>query len=1596
MAKTENGVVTGTTGGTTIPVAAGQNILLGVANADLVVFSQDGSNLVVTTIADGASIVLEGFFSQATTDLPPQLTLSDGSVISAQEVTGLVEEFNPDLVAPAAGGPAAGAAPNGGGAGFNAFEDDGIGDGIGISGLLDPTALGFADDVIEEEIGIILEAGIPETEGRAPELTINEIGLGALRLPGLFLNRRVEETDDGTSRTAFASDDDVDIGLLTTLLDLDNEAVNDFIGVSGRENVSFIELQNRTEGEQSTSGEGGGVTSVSIIGPEGAAVTVELPAVTIPAAGRLVLMQTEGEGGVQTVYVVFNFNGAAIDGGSVADNVSWPMGADTSQPLGVLVSHAVGGAVTEVDTFLANGAQFAPAALNDGWDANPDPAATLDIFGDSGTFNGKIATQELVAPGIFDVYSPISLTELLEASPIKEIFFLDIAPNNVFGRVDNADTDNAADWTTGQVPTVGRNNATNDRNPQDPTYDNMNPGQPFGNLLGPNDETDSNGQNVIIAGVNDDAFVNEFTGAIEGGRGQDFIIGDEGNNTLLGGGGNDLFSEGSGNDIMDSHNDYLDGGAGNDVLKGQSGGDVLIDDQGRDMLIGGTGTDILFGRRDPLDDVVTDTGDNTDFVSGDDVDTRSDILSLIGKGGTLDSEGDLLVGDETLNGSLGGGVLTFSTAAVSSTDTGFSDQYMRDIIVAGDGSDVIFGDNANLAPGFDTNNIDNLYLDLFIGFINSSTFSGGESAYDFANWYRGFVQWNFGGADLIYGGGGNDMIFGQGGDDGILAGAGADLVAGGTGNDNIHGNDGDDALFGDTGDDTIYGDAGRDYIEGNEGADSLLGGSGNDTMRGGDGADTLYGGDDGDDMFGDDGADMMWGEAGDDFLRGGAGNDGIFGGVGSDLLYGGEGDDNMQGHTGSDLLRGDGGNDWMLGGAGNDWMIGNEGADTMRGGDDADTMHGDVGADSMFGDAGNDLMTGGDDADYMSGGLGADDMSGDAGADTMDGGLGADTMDGGEGNDVMQGNQDNDDIAGDAGDDLIWGDSGDDTLFGDGGADTLRGGIGNDEMSGGSENDWMEGADGADSMDGDAGDDNMFGGAGNDIMDGGSDDDDMYGGADDDLMTGGLGNDTLTGDDGSDNVEGEEGNDVLRWTAVNNSDGSADIYDGGDNTDTLELYFTVAEFAAHEGAIAEFANRLENGEDNVTLTIGAKTLTASDIEYVHVHVDGLEVPVLIDDTFTTDEDTDLTEQLTAMLANPEQDFVPNDLSKPTTFSQPGDVTITPAGGGAPIVIAAASWGDPVGGVWSVDLTDGPMEYGVLRVDASNPDAATVTLEVGSAFGSMNDGDVATVVFNYNAEVQGTETAQVTINVNGVDEESPVVAAPDIVITNESGEIYIPEYALLSNDVDPEGDPLSVTNVENPPAAQDVADYVNVTPSGDPGTDLDFDYDATDGGNSDTANVVVESQLGSALIGNERDEIVIGSQGADTIAGGAGDDTIAGGAGNDLMYSQEGEDVFHYYGADTAGVGGAGNTDGDDIIFDFDANDDVINLDALFDALGAGNAETRADLVNLVSDGTDTTLTVDGASGFSITLDNVDLGTSDGTLNAADLLTTKGIDVGDES
>jgi Ca2+-binding RTX toxin-like protein len=73
---------------------------------------------------------------------------------------------------------------------------------------------------------------------------------------------------------------------------------------------------------------------------------------------------------------------------------------------------------------------------------------------------------------------------------------------------------------------------------------------------------------------------------ILGSLGRDYLSGDDGNDVLNGRDGNDGLLGGSGDDSLDGGNDsdHLSGGDGRDTLQGGSGVDVLSSGPGRDLL----------------------------------------------------------------------------------------------------------------------------------------------------------------------------------------------------------------------------------------------------------------------------------------------------------------------------------------------------------------------------------------------------------------------------------------------------------------------------------------------------------------------------------------------------------------------------------------------------------------------------------------------------------------------------------------------------------------------------------------------------------------------------------------------------------------------------------------------------------------------------------------------------------------------------------------------------------------------------------------------------------------------------------------------------
>ncbi|MFT4555197.1 MAG: Ca2+-binding RTX toxin-like protein [Planctomycetaceae bacterium] len=133
----------------------------------------------------------------------------------------------------------------------------------------------------------------------------------------------------------------------------------------------------------------------------------------------------------------------------------------------------------------------------------------------------------------------------------------------------------------------------------------------------------------LIGGASDNVIdISNFTASypptLDGGAGNDQLIGSsfmdllrgqEGNDTLNGGGGNDFLQGGAGDDQLNGadDNDALSGGSGNDTIFGGLGNDIAFGGTGDDSIRGDAGADTIFGGADS-DDV--DGGADIDQVAG--------------------------------------------------------------------------------------------------------------------------------------------------------------------------------------------------------------------------------------------------------------------------------------------------------------------------------------------------------------------------------------------------------------------------------------------------------------------------------------------------------------------------------------------------------------------------------------------------------------------------------------------------------------------------------------------------------------------------------------------------------------------------------------------------------------------------------------------------------------------------------------------------------------------------------------------------------------------------------------------------------------------
>lgn len=481
-----------------------------------------------------------------------------------------------------------------------------------------------------------------------------------------------------------------------------------------------------------------------------------------------------------------------------------------------------------------------------------------------------------------------------------------------------------------------------------------------------------------------------------------------------------------------------------------------------------------------------------------------------------------------------------------------------------------------------------------------------------------------------------------------------------------------------------------------------------------------------------------------------------------------------------------------------------------------------------------------------------------------------------------------------------------------------------DNLTGGPGRDWLFGGWGNDTIDGGGGNDRLFGGWG---------DDDIYGGDGRDKVFGGRGNDTVDGGAGSDKVYGGSGNDTGVYTVSENV-GSKDFYHGGHGKDHLVLKMTQAEADAAADDLARFQDFLDGkghghghghgwgwGHHTGSFKFESFDLKVKGWESFSVVItdaDSNSDPVAQSDTIfesaivVPEDEPNNTEGMAQdilrsefrfessenvandslarlsvvgeILPEDDEDVYSIELNAGETITLDIDFTDLPPGNPNTFVyvvrdasgMTVASNDNSLldeGGEGSSSIQDSYLEYTV-------PD-----LESGTYYVHVESVDLGPIL--------GSSTGPYTLNVSIA--PNPLDPADDL------GAFVIPATTLLANDSDPDGDSLTIVDVDNAENGS-----VSLTVDGDvlfrPHSEhaASFEYTVDDGnGGFSTAIAAVNGNL------------VLGASSADP--------EVAGSVGNDLFIGDDGADVFEF----AAGTGVDADT-----ITNFNVGVDSFSLDGL--------------------------------------------------------------------
>jgi Ca2+-binding RTX toxin-like protein len=279
-------------------------------------------------------------------------------------------------------------------------------------------------------------------------------------------------------------------------------------------------------------------------------------------------------------------------------------------------------------------------------------------------------------------------------------------------------------------------------------------------------------EGLLGGDFDDDLRGDALANLIQGGNGNDWLLGRAGNDTLIGGAGNDNFF----------------GGAGADLFDGGSGVDRAVYS---DALAG-----IVVDFLNPARNTGDAAGDTFTLIEALRGSNFNDDLSL----DNADNQVDAWWGNDTVAG-LGGNDILNGRAG-------------NDVLDGGDGNDQLYGgpgaDRLIGGPGVDRAHYGDSVAAVVADLLDP-TRNTGYAAGD-----------TYSGIENLQGGTGNDVL---GGDNA------ANQINGSKGNDRVEGRGGDDYLIGGDGNDTLWGGAANDLLLGGLGLDTFVFGVGDGADR---------------------------------------------------------------------------------------------------------------------------------------------------------------------------------------------------------------------------------------------------------------------------------------------------------------------------------------------------------------------------------------------------------------------------------------------------------------------------------------------------------------------------------------------------------------------------------------------------------------------------------------------------------------------------------------------------------------------------------------------------------------------------------------------